>query len=248
VVGEARQGTTHARIRGVREAHSELVCFLDDDNIPDYEYITNGLSIFTDQSVALAVSRVHPDWESAPPPSIIRRRHLYAVNDYLGDSFVDWGAEPTIVPTITAGMWVRREAFLTAIPCDRVDLLLAGRVGGRLFCGEDIEIGLLFGKAGYRRVFSPSLRIMHEIPERRLETGYVIRLIDGIVRSELTMRQKYEGVSFGLVDQIVASMRLAGALCVVLPFALKLGDVKREIAFVLAAKRAYVKGPLGSYA
>src|SRR5665213_2174739 len=83
VVGEPRQGTTHARIRGVREAHSELVCFLDDDNIPDCEYITNGLSIFMDQSVALAVSRVHPDWESAPPPSIIRRRHLYAVNDYL---------------------------------------------------------------------------------------------------------------------------------------------------------------------
>lgn len=246
LIGESRQGTTHARIRGVLEARSELVCFLDDDNIPEPEYIANGLAVFGDASVALAVSRIFPNWEIAPPPSILRRQHLYAVNDYLGDSSEDWGAEGTIVPTITAGMWVRRHAFMQAIPCDRIDLLLAGRVGRQLFCGEDIEIGLLIGKAGHRRVYAPALRIAHEIPQRRLETAYVKRLIEGIVRSELTLREKYEGVRFGLRDRVVASMRLAAALCAIPALALMRRDARREIAFVMAARWAHLRGPIRS--
>ncbi len=246
VVAEPRHGTTPARIRGVLESSSELVCFLDDDNIPEPEYVATGLLVFDDPSVALAVSRVLPRWEIAPPPSIIRRQHLYAVNDYLGDSFADWGAEGTIVPTITAGMWVRRHAFLEAIPCDRIDLLLAGRVGRQLFCGEDIEIGLLIGKAGYRRVYAPALRIAHEIPRRRLETAYVVRLIEGIVRSELTLREKYEGARFGLRDRMSALMNLSVALCGIPFMALFKRDARREIAFIMAARRAHFRGPIRS--
>jgi glycosyltransferase involved in cell wall biosynthesis len=246
VIGESRQGTTHARIRGVIESRSDLVCFLDDDNIPEPEYIANGLAVFGDPSVALAVSRIFPNWEFAPPPSIMRRQHLYAVNDYLGDSWKDWGAEGTIVPTTTAGMWVRREAFIKAIPCDRVDLLLAGRVGRQLFCGEDIEIGLLIGRAGYRRVYAPALKIAHDIPQRRLETAYVTKLIEGIVRSELTLREKYEGAKFGLRDRITACMRLAAALCAIPALALMRRDARREITFVIAARRAHLRGPIRS--
>jgi len=246
VIGESRQGTTHARICGVRESKSDLVCFLDDDNIPERDYIANGLAVFGDPSVALAVSRIFPRWEVAPPPSIIKRQHLYAVNEYLGDVSIDWGAEATIVPTITAGMWVRREAFLKAIPCDRIDLLVTGRVGRQLFGGEDIEIGVLIGKAGYRRGYAPSLRIEHEIPQRRLETAYVVRLIEGIVRGELTLREKYEGARFGLCDRVVASMRLAAALCAIPALALMRRDARREIAFVIAARRAHLRGPIRS--
>src|ERR1019366_8470429 len=216
------------------------------DNIPEPTYIANGLAVFENPLVALAVSRVSANWEIAPPPSVLRRRHLFAVNDYLGDSPADWGAEGTIVPTITAGMWVRRHAFLAAIPCDRIDLLLAGRAGRQLFCGEDIELGLLIGKAGYGRIYAPSLRIAHEIAQRRLETAYVIRLIEGIVRSELTLREKYEGKRFGLRDRLVALLRLAGALCAIPALVLMRRDPWREIAFVMAARRAHIKGPIRS--
>ncbi len=244
VVAEPRQGTTHARIRGVRESRSELVCFLDDDNIPESDYIANALALFEEQSVALAVSRVSPEWEVAPPPSIIRRQHLFAVNHYMGDAPADWGARGTIVPTITAGMWVRRQVFLTAIPCDRIDLLVGGRVGQQLFCGEDIEIGSLIGKAGYRRVYAPTLRLIHQIPKRRLETAYVVRLIDGIVRSEMTLRAKYEGVRFDCRDRLSASMRMAAAICAIPALALVRSDAQREIVFVIADRRARLRGPL----
>jgi glycosyltransferase involved in cell wall biosynthesis len=244
VVTEPRPGTTFARICGVRNARSALVCFLDDDNIPEPEYIASGLSTFEDQSLALAVSRISARWEVAPPPSILKRQHLFAINDYLGDSPQDWGAEATLVPTVTAGLWVRRDAFLTAIPCDRVDLLLPGRVGRQLVAGEDIEIGILFGKAAYRRGYAPTLRMAHEIPRGRFETPYVIRLIEAIVRGELTLREKYEGKRFRFRDRVIASMRLAGALCAIPALAFTRSDARREIAFVMAARRAYLKGPL----
>ena len=244
VIAEPRQGTTYARICGVLESKSDLVCFLDDDNIPEREYIAHGLVVFEDPSVDLVVSRIFPRWEIAPPPSIIRRQHLYAVNEYLGDAAIDWGAEGTIVPTITAGMWVRREAFLKAIPCDRIDLLVAGRVGSQLFCGEDIEIGVLIGKAGYRRSYAPSLRIEHEIPRWRLDTEYVIRLIEGIVRGELTLREKYEGAKFGFYDRAIAALRLVAAICAIPALALMRRDARREIAFVMADRWARLRGPL----
>src|SRR5262249_34935211 len=46
VVSESRRGLVYARIRGVLEAHSELVCFLDDDTEPSPTYIAEGISVF----------------------------------------------------------------------------------------------------------------------------------------------------------------------------------------------------------
>jgi glycosyltransferase involved in cell wall biosynthesis len=140
VIAEPRQGTTYARICGVRESKSDLICFLDDDNIPDREYISHGLAAFKDTSIDLAVSRISPRWEIAPSRSIFKRRHLYAVNDYLGNAPIDWGAKGTMVPTLTAGMWVRREAFLKAVPCDRIDLLVGDEWGTSCFVAKTLRL------------------------------------------------------------------------------------------------------------
>ena len=48
VIAEPRQGLTLARIAGVKGARSDAVCFLDDDNLPDPDYVENGIAAFTD--------------------------------------------------------------------------------------------------------------------------------------------------------------------------------------------------------
>jgi glycosyltransferase involved in cell wall biosynthesis len=243
VVGEPRQGQTYARITGVKKAKSELICFLDDDNIPEREYVANGLKLFENPAFGLIVSQIYARWELEPPRSIEKREHLFAVNKGLGESPIDWGAVGTMVPTVTAGMWVRREAFLTAIPWDRPDLLVSGRIGGgQLVGGEDIELGVLIGKAGYHRGYAPSLRIAHEIPQWRLETRYVRRLIEAIVRGEMTLRMKYEGATFGSYERRIAAKRLFVAVCAI-PLLLKRGGW-REVAFVMADRWARLKGPI----
>lgn len=247
-VCEPRQGLTHARIAGLSAASSELVCFLDDDNIPDPEYLKNGIELFSDQSIGLAVSSVRPRWEGAPPSSILRRQHLLAVNQYMGSKLVDFDALALIAPTIGAGMWVRRSAFLAAIPFDQPERLLPDRVGKSLACGGDLEFGILIGNAGYRRVYAPTLRIVHLIPARRLTVSYICRLISGIVRSELTLREKYCGQTYRACDRLKALFAMFAAVLGMPAIALLRADGIREVVFMAADRWARVKGPLRRFA
>jgi glycosyltransferase involved in cell wall biosynthesis len=240
---EPRQGSGFARICGVGAARGELVCFLDDDNIPEADYVSCGTKAFLNNPLAMAIPKVTAKWEVHPPPSIYRRRHLLAVNDYNGDSPIEF--RNLIAPTITAGMWVRRSAFIEVVASRQPGSLMVGRQGESLACGEDIEIGILFAKAGYLRRYEPSLQVSHEIPTKRLETPYIRRLIRGIIRSELTLRERYVK-SLGTRDHIAAIVRLVVAACAIPLFPLLVTDWKREAQFVLADRCARAMGPLSA--
>lgn len=239
VVAEKKQGLTHARIKGICEASRELACFLDDDNFPDRDFFERGLQAFGDPALGLVVSKVLPSWENAPTRAVMRRQSLFAVNGYLGDAAQEFDVHSPIAPVIGAGLWVRREAFLKAIPWKTPELLLPDRSGNRLISGGDIEIGILIGRAGYRRIYDPGLCLIHRIPASRLDTRYMRRLIQGIVRSELTLRKKYFGDTIGLRGRLAALAQLAAAPLI----ALWRGDVKRESSFIAAAALARLKGP-----
>jgi glycosyltransferase involved in cell wall biosynthesis len=240
-VYEQRQGLTYARICGVIAARGELVCFLDDDNIPDADYIANGPPAFGDPVVGLATSMVRPYWEIDPPPSIVRRRHLLAVNDYNGDqpkTFAD-----LIAPTVGAGMWVRKEAFLRAIPWQQPDRLISDRRGGGLCGSGDIEIGVLMYLAGYDRRYIPALRLAHRIPAARMDVRYMRRLIIGTIRSELAISSQYDR-HFGAAERVAAWAKLAMAACALPGFLLFKRDRRREAMFVLADRYAHIRGPI----
>ncbi|HTT74617.1 MAG TPA: glycosyltransferase, partial [Candidatus Binataceae bacterium] len=244
-VSESRQGVLFARIKGVREALGQLVCFVDDDNIPERDFVTRGLSLFADQSKSMAIAQVRAKWEVEPPPSVDRRKHLFAVNDYNGETPFEF--TKLIEGTITAGMWLRREAFLKAIPWQNPERLMAGRVGKGLGGGEDIEFGVLFALAGYRRFYEPSLRIQHEIPCHRFADSHMKRLIAGTIRSEMALSAKYQK-PYGVWDMAIARARLITTACAIPLLPLLRNDWRREAKFVMAARRAEVKGPIGSEA
>src|ERR1043166_3899819 len=176
VVREERKGLTFARIRGIMEARADYVCFLDDDNRPDPRFVAEGLRAFEETRAGLLTSRVFPIYEAPPPPSVARREHLLAINHQLGSTVRDWGARGDLAPTLGAGMWVRRAHFLSAIPCDEPWRLLCDRVGDDLTSGGDIEIGVLMGRAGHRRVYWPALVVQHVIPASRIQRAYFTRL------------------------------------------------------------------------
>jgi glycosyltransferase involved in cell wall biosynthesis len=239
VVAEKKQGLTHARIKGICEASRELACFLDDDNLPNHDFIELGQIAFEDLTIGLVVSRVFPSWETTPSHAIMRRQSLFAVNSYLGGAAQEFDMHSPIAPIIGAGLWVRREAFLKAIPWRTPELLLSDRSGDRLISGGDIEIGILIGRAGYRRIYDPGLCLAHRIPASRLETRYMRRLIQGIVRSELTLKEKYLGERVSLRGRLAFVAQLLAAPLV----GLWRRDVKRETAFIAAAAIARLKGP-----
>jgi hypothetical protein len=244
LIREERRGLTYARLRGVRSAWGGLVCFLDDDNLPDKDFISNGMALFAEPEVGLAVSSVTPIWEIDPPLSVVRRQHLFATNDYLGEARLNFGGGATIEPTLGAGMWVRRDAFLAAVSCDEPERLLPDRIGKSLVCGGDLELGILIGKAGFQRIYDPTLRIWHQIPARRLATRYVCSLIQGIVRSELTVREKYEHQTYGMAARLKAWLLLLETLLALPVLIIARSDRFREVSFVMADRWARVRGPV----
>ena len=78
-VPEPRQGLLFGRISGVRAAAAPLVCFLDDDNVPEADYLEQGIHAFLQQNLGILVSRVFPHYVSRrPSASISRRENLLA--------------------------------------------------------------------------------------------------------------------------------------------------------------------------
>lgn len=242
VVREERKGLAVARLRGVLEARGELICFVEDDTSPEPEFLAEGLKAFSDPAVGLLVSQFCPRYEVRPPASILRREHLFGINYKLGEAIIDWGIAPTFAPTIGAGMWVRRNLFLTALPWRNPEKLLRDRAGKSLGSGGDIEIGILIGMAGYKRLYWPGSKLWHVIPKTRFNSSYFCRLINGIVRSELTMKVRYMGYSHNAKAQTVALAKL-GIAALATPLLLLRDDGLREVLFVLASRWAQIKGP-----
>jgi glycosyltransferase involved in cell wall biosynthesis len=247
VVNEERRGLVFARIKGVLEARSPLVCFLDDDNVPaSPRYVANGVEAFSDPATGLLVSRVFPRYEAQPTPSIKRREHLLAVNHRLGDSVIEWGSDTAFAPTQGAGMWVRRELFLSLVPWRQPEKMLSDRKGKQLTSGGDIEIGFMFGRAGHKRVYRPELRVWHLIPASRFKAAYFVRLIVGIVRSQHTLDARYAGQPYNLRRRTVTLLRLFG-VALATPLLLLRRDGLRETLFVMASRCASIAGPYAEY-
>jgi len=239
-VPELQQGLTYARIRGVKAASSPVVCFLDDDNEPVPGYLEAGLKALTDSTIGLLISRVFPAYEVPPPPAVCRRRHLFAINFPLSSAPIRWPTAEIICPTIGAGLWIRKNVF-ESIQNNFAAGFLPDRIKDNLISGGDIEIGIATGKLGYDRVYVPELVVRHHIPKERIQSKYMIRLINGIVRSHVALDYKYRNRLEG-IHKRVSRLIIATAFGWIL--ALVRGDVLREYHFIVAAALARYRGPI----
>jgi GT2 family glycosyltransferase len=242
VVLEPTPGLTTARLRGIREAAADIICFLDDDTIPCQGYIAAGVAAFDDPRVGMLTSRVFPRYEVQPSAAIAKREHMLAINHRLGDKPFDWGATATVAGTIGAGMWIRRQAVAAALErCDE-RRWLPDRTGAALQSGGDIEMGVMVGAAGFRRLYLPTLRLDHHIPAGRVSMTYFKRLTASVVRSQLTLTHRYPSRPWSTRDRVRALARYCGAL-LALPVLLLRKDGWREASLVLTARRAEIDGP-----
>jgi FkbM family methyltransferase len=240
VVREDRAGLGFARARGVAAARGQIVCFVEDDTVPAPDFVREGLRAFEDSSVGLIVSQFAPRYEHLPPEAVRRREHLFGVNVTQGDSLVDYGAGATAIPSIGAGLWVRKTAWEQAMG-GAAQPVLRDRAGPELGTGGDIEIGYLVGRAGWKRLYWPAARLEHVIAARRFRLGYFCKLIRAIVRSELRFAKRYD-TGPGRYSRPGAVGRLFAALLAT-PFLVLRDDGLREVAFVLTDRWARVMGP-----
>ena len=242
VIREPTPGLTTARLRGIDEAASDIICFLDDDTIPGEGYVDAGVAAFEDPTVGMLTSRVFPRYEVEPSAAIAKREHMLAINYRLGDKALDWGATATVAATIGAGMWIRRQALAPARDRREAWLWLPDRTADALSSGGDIEFGVMVGAAGFRRLYVPELRLEHCIPAERVQLGYFKRLVASVVRSHLTVTYRYPPRPWTARDRLRAIARY-GASALAVPVLLLGADGWRETSLVLTARRAAIRGP-----
>lgn len=170
-VFEGTQGLNPARDRGVKEARGEIVSFIDDDVIVTGDWLTQVKKAFDEYSAACVGGRVILA-DDVPRPSWWDRRFNGALGECdLGDAVIIADEDYPGTVGIGANISFRRSVL------DRYGLFKTGlgRVGKKLFMGEDTEYYLRLKKAGELAIYHPSAVVYHCPRVERLTRQYLGR-------------------------------------------------------------------------
>jgi len=169
---ETRQGPAFARQRAVEMAAGCYVAFLDDDNLPDVNWLASAFAFGEQYPRAAALSgRIRADYEIEPPDNFSRIAQFLAIRD-RGNKPLRFEPEKLQLPP-SAGLVVRREIWLDTVPAVPA---IAGSQGSILVRGEDYEALLYMHKAGWEIWYNPEMSITHIIPSWRLQKKYLMDL------------------------------------------------------------------------
>ncbi|HBL15035.1 MAG TPA: glycosyl transferase [Cyanobacteria bacterium UBA11162] len=172
---ESEQGAAFARLRAVREAKGELVGFLDDDNLPNPDWVAQAYLFAQKYPQAGAFSgQIHGEFEVKPPENFERIQAFLAIREH-GTTPHRFEAENLRLPT-AAALVVRKKAWNGSVP-NRP--MLKGRLGKSMLGGEDYEPLLYIHKAGWEIWYNPELHSYHQIPSWRLERDYLLSISRG---------------------------------------------------------------------
>ncbi|NMF56641.1 glycosyltransferase [Pseudanabaena yagii] len=177
-IREEQLGLTPARLRGIEEAKSDILVFVDDDNVIDANYLEECLNIFTKYpylgaiggSITAETEKPIEEWQK-PFLSFLAIRTVSKPiwgNTSVNDQNLPYGA----------GMCIRREVaiyYKEVVKNDPVRILLDRR-GTFLSSGGDTDLAFTSYDCNYGTGIFPSLKLLHLIPNKRLSLEYLLRL------------------------------------------------------------------------
>ncbi|MBD1924422.1 glycosyltransferase family 2 protein [Microcoleus sp. FACHB-831] len=181
---EAEQGAAFARQRAVREARGELIFFLDDDNLPDTNWLAAAYIFGKEHPKAGAYSgQIHGAFEGEPPENFDKIKQFLAIREH-GDKPHLFDADSLRLPP-AAALVVRKQAWLESVPSRP---FLTGKLPGVMVQGDDYEPLLYIHKAGWEIWYNPAMHTYHQIPQWRLERGYLLTLARGCGLATCSLR------------------------------------------------------------
>lgn len=172
-VFEAQQGAAFARSRGATEANGDWIAFLDDDNLPNDDWLFQAAQFAQNRPhIGAFNGQIHGAYEVEPPAEV------KDIAVYL--AIVERGSKPhrydRVLPP-TAGLVVQRQVWLTHVPKRPA---LVGRTTSAMLGSEDIEAILHIQNAGWEIWYNPNMHLDHQIPHWRLERSYLLKLVRGV--------------------------------------------------------------------
>jgi glycosyltransferase involved in cell wall biosynthesis len=168
---EPTLGVSVARNVGTRASTGPFVAFLDDDAIPEPDWLTRIMAVFerVSPTPACVGGPVEPIFE-APPPEWING----SLPDFL--SVVDFAREPFFLrdvlhsqKLVSANMAVQKAALGRAGGFDP----RLGRIGESLLSGGEVLLQLQLEKLGLPIYYDPTIRVRHHVAATRLTSRWL---------------------------------------------------------------------------
>ncbi|WP_413164362.1 hormogonium polysaccharide biosynthesis glycosyltransferase HpsE [Capilliphycus salinus ALCB114379] len=175
---EKKQGIAFARRLAINEAQSPLIGFLDDDNLPEKDWVYSAYSFAQLHPQAGAFgSQLKALYEVNPPENFHRIACFLAVVNRGEKAFRYDLLERWLFPP-GAGLVIRKQAWLDCVPEQPFFTGVAAQSLQNK--GEDIEILSYLRKKGWEIWHNPQMKVNHLIPSSRLEKPYLLKLLRGI--------------------------------------------------------------------
>jgi len=174
---EERQGAGFARIKAVKEAEGKLIGFLDDDCVPEVNWVFEALRFALNHPKAgIWGSRIFPKFEADPPKDFVRIAKHFAISAPDEDQEKILKAQILQLPP-SAGLVCRKNSWVESVPGEPTLTGKAKSVFPQHMQGEDDEISLHIFKVGWEIWYNPKMRVFHYIPQERLTKKYILPLV-----------------------------------------------------------------------
>jgi glycosyltransferase involved in cell wall biosynthesis len=192
---EEEVGLASARRRAMKEALSDLLIFVDDDNVLCADYVARAIEIKNDWPIlgVWGSGAIVPEFELQPT------EYVRPLVPYLALREVATPFWSNVLPCIDATPWgaglCARSNVAAAYcrSCEESLILITGRRGKVLLSGEDVELCYLACKIGLGIGIFPELKLTHLISKERVAEDYLIRLFEGTGISNLLLAYKWRG-------------------------------------------------------
>lgn len=217
---EKNQGLSYARNRGIKESRGSMLVFLDDDAFVGENYLlTLNRYLEDNPSIMCFGGRIIPLFENGKEPKWLGKW------SYSWLSALDKGERVCLFEgsqyPIGANMGISKEVIDR---CGFFDVTL-GRSGGNMMGGEEKDLFFRIKSLGIDIYYLPEISVKHCIPESRQTKEYVIRLAQGVGKSEY-MRTREKGLFFYFVRCIQELIKWSATIFLFLLYSLSGTPVK----------------------
>jgi glycosyltransferase involved in cell wall biosynthesis len=167
---EEKQGLSHARNRGIRSAHGDVVLFTDDDVCPEPDWLQRVLEGMDSYDCDACGGYIAPVWDARPVPPWLTERFYGFLAIRTEDNGSRLVTEENDLP-FGANMAFRRSVF------DSIEVFDTnlGRKGKILASGEEIDLFMRLIASGGNVIYLPKARVHHHIEAFRMKKQYFRR-------------------------------------------------------------------------
>jgi glycosyltransferase involved in cell wall biosynthesis len=213
-ISEDRLGLTHARLRGIERSSSDILVFVDDDNVLDPNYLTQVIKLANAWPHVGAFSgQVRPQFEELPGDWTRPYWNRLAIREFENDRWSNIACLPETAPN-GAGLCVRRDVAsrYAQYHSEGRRRFLLDRQGSDLLSAGDLDLAATACDIGLGNALFASLGLTHLVPKERLNEEYLLRLMEGQTFSAVILNSfrsnSFPRVQPGLITRVMNGLRL----------------------------------------